>query len=180
SFRWNDSVDAGTSSMAASAPGVMPWGPAPTSALKMRRRIAWARAASEPIASFSSMFPVLWKNCPKSSCGAGSAHRETLKTGQRDLFSIRSREPLQVMLGVAELLRDHRQPLEGVRHLHFLRHAHAAVQLDRLLADVACRVGDLDLGRRDDAPPLGRVDVAARGRVDLRAREIGDRARLLG
>ena len=63
SFKWKDSVDPGASRIAASAPGVMPCGPAPTSARKMRRRIGWARAASDSIASFSSMIPSLSKLC---------------------------------------------------------------------------------------------------------------------
>src|SRR5512147_1791036 len=67
------------------------------------------------------------------------------------LFSVISgRNPIQrgearqVMLGVAELLRDHRQAPERVRHLQFFRHAHAAVQLHRLLADQPAVVRDLD------------------------------------
>ena len=64
---------------------------------------------------------------------AGAAHaarstrRRALKRG----------EALEMVVGVAELLRDHGQAAEGVADLELLAHAHAAVQLHRLLADVA-------------------------------------------
>src|SRR5258706_15794735 len=64
---------------------------------------------------------------------------------------LKRRKALQVMVRIAELLRDHRQAAEAVAHLQLLAHAHAAVQLHRLLADVARAVGDLDLRRRDRA-----------------------------
>src|SRR6188472_1128633 len=64
------------------------------------------------------------------------------------LLRIERGEAREVMVCVAELLRDHGQAPEGMAHLHLLGHAHAAVQLDRLLADEARVVGDLDLGRR--------------------------------
>src|SRR5688572_16532578 len=86
----------------------------------------------------------------------------------------RRRETLQVMIRVAEGLRDHRQPPERVADLQLFGHAHAAVELDRLLADVARGVRDLDLRRGDDAPALGRL-----GRVHLDARQTRDRLGLL-
>src|SRR5690348_12180424 len=46
-------------------------------------------------------------------------------------------EALEVMIGVAELLPGDRQAAEGVADLKLLGHAHAAVQLHGLLADVA-------------------------------------------
>src|SRR5215470_305035 len=49
-------------------------------------------------------------------------------------------EALQVMLGVPEGLADHREPAERVADLQLLRHAHAAVELDRFLAHVTTGV----------------------------------------
>src|SRR6187399_215856 len=46
-------------------------------------------------------------------------------------------ESLQMMVDVAEHRVDHRQPLEVVADAEFFGHAHAAVQLNRLLADEA-------------------------------------------
>jgi hypothetical protein len=51
-----------------------------------------------------------------------------------------------MVVRVAKLLTQHGQPLEGVRHLHFLGHAHATVELDRLLTYVAYGVTDVELG----------------------------------
>src|SRR3974377_1563005 len=64
-------------------------------------------------------------------------------------FSVKRCEAREVVVGVAELLRDHGEAPEGMAHLQLLAHAHAAVQLDRLLAHEARVVGDLDLRRRD-------------------------------
>src|SRR6185503_15094075 len=65
-------------------------------------------------------------------------------------------ESVEVVVGVAELLRDRREAPERVAHLELLAHAHAAMELHRLLAHVAARVGDAHLGGGDDAPaPLG-------------------------
>src|SRR5438309_8758949 len=66
------------------------------------------------------------------------------------VFHLERSEALEVMIGVAELLRRHGQPPEAVAYLQLLAHAHAAVQLHRFLADVTRAVGDLDLrgGRR--------------------------------
>ena len=63
-------------------------------------------------------------------------------------------EALQVVLGVAEGLSDHGEPAERVADLQLLGHAHAAVELDRLLADVPAGVRHLDLGRGDRAGAL--------------------------
>src|SRR5256885_12470487 len=78
------------------------------------------------------------------------------------LFCIKSErsEAREMMIGVAELLRHQRQPAEGMAHLQLFGHAHAAVQLHRLLADVAGGVGDLDLGGRHRARAIGCVERA--------------------
>src|SRR5690349_17853993 len=72
---------------------------------------------------------------------------------------------LEVEVRVAELLRDHREAAEGVADLELLAHAHAAVQLHRLLADVARVVGDLDLRGGDRARPV----VLVRRKIEFRA-----------
>ena len=43
----------------------------------------------------------------------------------------------------------HRQALEVVTHVQFIRHAHAAVQLDGLLADITARISNLYFSRRN-------------------------------
>src|SRR5438132_11180305 len=83
----------------------------------------------------------------------------------------RGGEARQVVIGVAEGLRDRRESPERVADLQLLGHPHAAVQLHRLLAHVTGGVGDLDLGRRDDATALCSV-----GGLDLHARQARDRA----
>ena len=45
-----------------------------------------------------------------------------------------------MMVRIAKALRDHGQAAEGVGDLQFLGHAHAAVQLNGFLADLARRV----------------------------------------
>ena len=59
------------------------------------------------------------------------------------------RHKREVMVGVAEQHVDHGQALEVVADLVLHRHADAAVQLDRLLADEAAGAADLHLGGRD-------------------------------
>src|SRR5882672_12150508 len=86
----------------------------------------------------------------------------------------RGGEARQVVIGVAEGLRDRREPPERVADLQLFGHPHAAVQLHRFLAHVTGGVGDLDLGRRDDAAALRGI-----GGLDLHARQARDRARLL-
>src|SRR3982074_1961554 len=66
-------------------------------------------------------------------------------------------ESLEVMIGVAELLRDHRQPPKRVADLQLIAHAHPAVQLNQFLNDVPGGSGDLDLHRRDDALSLDGI-----------------------
>ena len=83
-------------------------------------------------------------------------------------------EALEVVVGVAELLRDHRQAPERVAHLQLLAHAHAAVQLHRFLADVAAGVGDLDLRGRHGA--RSRSAASARYRPSEQARHAIERA----
>ena len=56
-----------------------------------------------------------------------------------------------MVIGVAELLRDRRETAERVAHLELVAHAHAAVQLDRFLADAPAGVGDAHLRRRHRA-----------------------------
>src|ERR1700687_1954091 len=48
-----------------------------------------------------------------------------------------SGEAFEMMLGVAKLLRDRRQPAKRVADFQFVAHAHATVKLDRFLADLA-------------------------------------------
>src|SRR5438046_2664815 len=71
--------------------------------------------------------------------------------GSRPALSARrvsgTRKPLQMMIGVAERLRDRGQPAERVADLQLLRHSHATVQLHGFLAHVPARIRDLDLGR---------------------------------
>ena len=83
-------------------------------------------------------------------------------------------EAPQVMVGVAQRQFDHGQALEVVRGRQFVGHAHAAVQLDRLLADELHRLADPELGGRHRAPAL--VGVARR---QLDGGQQGHRARLL-
>src|SRR5436189_2803874 len=123
------------------------------------------------------------------SFGAGAGDSTSLKLSSRTapdgklasvhaLFcgiSAEGRKTREVMVGIAELLADHRQATERVRDLELLAHAHAAVQLDRLLADVAARIRDLDLRGGHGAPALARIG----GRIDLRSREARHRFRLL-
>ena len=76
------------------------------------------------------------------------------------------------MVGVAERHLDHRQALEEMRGEDLVRDAHAAMDLHRLLADVAGGLPDADLGRGCDPPTFGRVvgRRAHRGEVRHRAR----------
>src|SRR4051794_8735289 len=53
------------------------------------------------------------------------------------------RETCEVVVCIAKLLRDHRKTAERMADLHLFGHAHAAVQLDRFLAHVPRRIGDL-------------------------------------
>jgi len=55
------------------------------------------------------------------------------------------------MVGIAELLRERRQPPERVAHLHLVAHAHAAMQLNRFLADRSAGLGNSHLGGGYDA-----------------------------
>ena len=59
--------------------------------------------------------------------------------------------------------------------LQLIAHAHAAVQLNRFLSDMAAGIGDLDLRRRKDAFSLDRIGR----RIDLGAGEARHRLRLL-
>src|SRR6266540_7346633 len=100
---------------------------------------------------------------PSAMMALRSVNRQSCIAGPSSASSLRSpgtigrREALQMVLGVTEGLRQHRQAPERVADLQLLRHPHAAVELDGLLAHVAAGVGDLDLGGRDHAPTLGGV-----------------------
>src|SRR2546425_367823 len=52
-----------------------------------------------------------------------------------DTSSAIRRKSLQMVVGVTELPREHRQPAKRVAHLHLVAHAHAAMQLDGFLAE---------------------------------------------
>ena len=80
-----------------------------------------------------------------------------------------------MVIGVAELLRDHGEAPEAVAHFQLLGHAHGAMQLHGFLADVPAGVRDLDLRRRDRAGALAGVGR----RVRLGAGEAGHGFRLL-
>ena len=58
---------------------------------------------------------------------------------------------------VAERQVDRGQPLEVMADDQLVGHAHAAVQLNRLLADEAARLTDRHLGCRQRAPTLARI-----------------------
>src|ERR1700761_9569415 len=76
----------------------------------------------------------------------------------------------QVVVGVAELGLDHAGALIVVADGHLVGHAHAAVQLDGVLADELAGLADLHLGRRRGLGALGVV-------VELDGRHVGHRNR---
>src|SRR5579883_2813858 len=61
------------------------------------------------------------------------------------------RKPVKVVIMIPEGLVDHGQPLEVMPGDVLIRHADAAMELDRLLADEAAGFADLDLGGGDGA-----------------------------
>lgn len=63
------------------------------------------------------------------------------------------------MIGAAQLPLDHRQALEAAADRQLFRHAHAAMQLDRVLADEAAGAADRDLGGADHPSARGRMPV---------------------
>src|SRR5688572_28518167 len=75
------------------------------------------------------------------------------------------RESLQVMIRVAELLRDHREPPESVAHLQLVAHPHPAVELDRFLAHVAAGRGDSHLRRGHHPSALVRIGFGVHARA---------------
>src|SRR6185437_1157557 len=85
------------------------------------------------------------------------------------------RETIEMVVRVAQLAGDHREPAKRMAHLELLAHAHAAVELHRLLAHVAAGIGDLDLRGGHDALPLPRILLG----IDARASEARHGARLL-
>lgn len=70
--------------------------------------------------------------CAFQRVGWWQTHPSTLRRRQ-----VCRRKTLQMPVHVTHRLSNHRQTFEGVGDLHFLRHPHAAVQLNRLLPDVA-------------------------------------------
>jgi hypothetical protein len=67
------------------------------------------------------------------------------------------RKNAQVVIDVAESESDHGQALEVVADVEFVGDAHAAMKLHRLLADEACRLQDVGLGRGDAAAAFGGI-----------------------
>src|SRR5207244_2635383 len=66
----------------------------------------------------------------------------------------------EVVVGVPKGVLDHGQPLEVVADLGLLRHADAAMELDRLLADELSGFADLHLRRRHRGGAfLGIVEI---------------------
>src|SRR5437867_4472396 len=95
---------------------------------------------------------------PAAGCGSGALSSRKLSSRTsaagrlaRTMRWLEGGKALQVLVGVAELARQHGEAAEAVAHLQLLAHPHAAVELHRFLADMARGVGDLDLGRRDRA-----------------------------
>src|SRR3954467_14537354 len=98
------------------------------------------------------------RTSPSFGCGSGaSSGRKFASVTQpagrlaSTILLLEGGKARQVVVRAAELLGDHGEATEGVAHFHLLAHAHAAVQLHRLLAHQARVVGDLDLGRGDRA-----------------------------
>src|SRR3954465_9001810 len=70
----------------------------------------------------------------------------------------------QVIIGIAEHVLDHGEPLEVVADLGLHGHADAAVQLNRLLTDEFSGLADLNLGGADGGRALLRVvEIAGHG-----------------
>ncbi len=90
----------------------------------------------------------------RSPCGFPSVSRcaAILPTcfaseGEKTRLPVRQfRVAAQVPVGVAELALDHRHALEEVADIEFVGHAHAAVNLDGVLADELAGLADLHLG----------------------------------
>src|ERR1700723_1830526 len=66
------------------------------------------------------------------------------------------RKPQHVERGIAELDVDGRNPLEVMADIQFIRHAHAAMELHRLVGDKLAGIADLRLDARGK-PRKGRV-----------------------
>src|SRR6185437_16316125 len=80
------------------------------------------------------------------------------------LTSIGLRQQVKVVPGIAEHGGDRGDALEIMSDFILHRHPHAAVQLDRLLADDAARIAYLHLRRGDCLAPLaGIVAVGGHG-----------------
>src|SRR5690606_3796794 len=80
---------------------------------------------------------------------------------------------VQVLVGRAHAQLERQQPPEAVADVELVGHAHAAVQLDRLLADPARGLADHDLGARDRLPARGGIAALTGGRG-----QVGHRTRL--
>src|SRR4051812_39686664 len=89
----------------------------------------------------------------------------------RFLDTIGGCKALEMVLRVAELLRDHRQSPKRVAHLQLIAHAHAAMQLDSLLAHVTACLVDPEFCSGYDALPRRGVACI----VDAGASEAGHR-----
>src|SRR3954468_390804 len=92
--------------------------------------------------------------------------------GQSPLLRGLTSELLQMVLGIAEGKLEGGETAEVVARVDLLRHAHAAVDLDRFLPDVATGPADDDLGRRHHPAASIRVLLVAaeRGEVAHRLR----------
>src|SRR6185437_9313259 len=91
------------------------------------------------------------------------------------------RDAAQMIVGVAKGVLDHREPLEVVADLRLLRHADAAVELDRLLADELSGLADLHLGGGDRGGALlGVVEIASHGREHRHAAGLFERDEHVG
>ena len=71
------------------------------------------------------------------------------------------------MIGVAELLRDHRQAPKRVADLELVTHPHAAVELDRFLTHTATRVGDAHFCGGNDALAPFELEKKLRAKYTL-------------
>src|SRR6476659_10250174 len=101
---------------------------------------------------------------------AGSTRTFSPKREFRRLDLRQLRVPGDVVVRRAELVLQRGEPLEVVADGQFLGHAHAAVQLDRLLAHKTCGPADRRLGGRYRA----RTDIWFRLEVEHREIHRGD------
>jgi hypothetical protein len=87
-----------------------------------------------------------------------SGRPRTLELGQLHwLRRFRLREAVEMMVGVTELGVDRGEPLHVMADVQLVGHAHAAMQLDRLLAHVSPGATDQFLGSRNRLATFDRV-----------------------